>query len=68
MKMHDVVFATGMNNLEIIEKIKQKWIGTPSFYVDSYVILNNIEGYEVEISTNKSPSEQKLYFVNLDSY
>jgi hypothetical protein len=36
--MHDVVFAVGKNSDEILQKIKQKWIGLPVFFFISSII------------------------------
>jgi hypothetical protein len=36
--MHDVVFAVGKNSDEILQKIKQKWIGLSVFFFISSII------------------------------
>ena len=70
IEMHDVVFAVGKSDIEISQKIKNKWCGIKtSLHVDSWFILASLNGFDVKITEIKPQSSTNhLYFVNLGSY
>ena len=70
IEMHDVVFVIGKSNEDVLPQIKQKWIGTEkSLHVDSWIILENIDGFDIKITDDKPDNNGlSLYFVNLGAY
>jgi hypothetical protein len=70
IEMHDVVFVVGESNEDVLPQVKQKWIGTErSLHVDSFVVLENIDGFDIKITHQKTYNNSPgLYFVNLGSY
>lgn len=71
LELHDVMFLVGKSSEELIPQIKENWFGTPkSLHVDSWLALENVEGYDISISKGerKSKNDLKLYFVNLGAY
>ena len=49
----------------------KKWFGNlQGFHIDSYIELQNIDGYQIELSQDlpKENSLNKLYFINLGAY
>ncbi|MBY0314746.1 MAG: DUF1543 domain-containing protein [Bdellovibrionales bacterium] len=75
LELHDVMFLVGKSSEELIPQIKENWFGTPkSLHVDSWLALENVEGYDITVSKGqnnnqrKSKDDLKLYFVNLGAY
>ena len=68
IEMHDTVFVVAKNTPVIIENVKQKVIAFESFHIDSWVVLQNVDGYEISLTDTKQTTENKLFFVNLGSY
>lgn len=70
LEVHDVVFVVAKDDKEATEKMKKNWFGTQeSLHVDSWWVVENINGYEVQITKAKSTSKNPyLYFVNLGFY
>lgn len=70
IEVHDVIFIVAKTAQEATEKMRGMWFGTESsLHVDLWIALENIDGYEIEISKTKSEnSPLHLYFVNLGYY
>lgn len=70
LEVHDVVFIVAKNDKEVTEKIRKAWFGTQkSLHVDSWLVVENIDGYEVRITETNPPNKKThLYFVNLGYY
>lgn len=71
IELHDVVFVVGFCIEETYPLLAKKWFGNMDhFHIDSYFHLKNIDGYEICLSKNLSPSNssKKLYFINLGAY
>jgi hypothetical protein len=68
IEMHDTVFVVAKNTAEFIANVKQKVTAFTSFHIDSWVVLQNVDGYEITLKKEKQTSDNKLYFVNLGSY
>lgn len=72
IELHDVVFVVGSTIEETYPLLAKKWFGNLQgfHHIDSYLELQNIDGYKIEIS-KKSPEEassKKIYFINLGAY
>ena len=68
IEMHDTVFVVAKNTQEFIENVRQKVTAFASFHIDSWVVLQNVDGYEIILANTKQTTENKLFFVNLGSY
>jgi hypothetical protein len=71
VEAHDVRFLIGKSREEFTTKIKESWIGTQkSLHIDSFIILDSIDSYNIEICENKVESDisKKLFFINLGYY
>lgn len=70
IELHDVVFVVGSTIEETYPLLAQKWFGNmQQFHIDSYIELQNIDGYHVELTKDpKESSSKKLYFINLGAY
>jgi len=71
IEVHDVVFVIGTTIEETYPILVKKWFGNPNkCHIDSYMELQNIEGYQIGLS-QKPPSSDirmKLYFINFGAY
>lgn len=70
IELHDVVFVVGSSIEETYPHLAKKWFGNlQQFHIDSYMELQNIDGYKIELTKDfKESSLQKLYFINLGAY
>ena len=71
IELHDVVFVVGASIEETYPALAKKWFGSlHQFHIDSYLELQNIDGYRIELSKEppKEDSSKKLYFINLGAY
>ncbi|CCQ09906.1 conserved protein of unknown function [Pseudoalteromonas luteoviolacea B = ATCC 29581] len=69
IEMHDVRFVVGTSIEQTYTKLKQQWVGDKNaVHMDSYVEIKHVDGYAVNLTTSKTPSSLKLYFVNLGGY
>ncbi len=71
IELHDVVFVVGTSIEKTYPLLAKKWFGNlQGFHIDSYIELQNIDGYKIELS--RSPPQEdflkKLYFINLGAY
>lgn len=70
IELHDVVFVVTDKIDNAYQKITDKWFGDKkNLHIDSYMKLNNVDGYRVKIA--KEPpmkNEHKLFFVNFGGY
>ena len=68
-ELHDVVFSYGNKIEDTYIDLLEKWFGQPDrLHLDSWVILNYIDGYEIILKKTKSFDNNKLYFINLGWY
>ena len=71
IELHDVVFVVGTSIEETYPLLAKKWFGNlQGFHIDSYVELQNIDGYQIELSQSPPKNDflKKLYFINLGAY
>lgn len=78
VELHDVRWVVGSSIDEAIPELKRQWFGNrKGLHLDSYVRLDCVDGYAVELSQNKSSdmasddgqtSRPKLWFVNMGGY
>ena len=78
VELHDVRWVVGTCIDDTIPELKRQWFGSrKGLHLDSYVRLDCVDGYAVQLkrqgSTNPDPSTppsqpQKLWFVNMGGY
>lgn len=62
VEVHDILFISAPTFESTYEIIRKAWYGTKeSLHIDSYKVLKEIDGYNVELS--KTKSLLKMYFV-----
>jgi hypothetical protein len=68
-ELHDVVFAVGATIEDTYAQLLDKWFGDPvGLHIDSWLELDVIDGYRVKLTPEPSPSDMRLFFVNLGAY
>ncbi|MGB1978262.1 MAG: DUF1543 domain-containing protein, partial [Pseudoalteromonas tetraodonis] len=69
IEMHDVRFVVGQNIEQTYTKLKSQWVGDKnSVHMDSYMAVNHIDGYKIEVVDSYVEQNKQLYFVNLGAY
>jgi hypothetical protein len=69
IEMHDIRFVVGENIEQTYSKLKSKWVGDrSSVHMDSYMAINHIDGFKVEVVDSYVEQNKQLYFVNLGAY
>lgn len=69
IELHDVVFVVGETIEATYPQLAKKWFGDVNrFHIDSYWELQQIEGYKITLTKEKTKSDKKLYFINLGAY
>ncbi|PTB90905.1 DUF1543 domain-containing protein, partial [Marivirga lumbricoides] len=68
-ELHDVVFTVGETIKETYHDLLDKWFGLPQkMHIDSYMVLDVVDGYEVHLKEERPDQRQKLFFINLGAY
>lgn len=68
IEIHDVQFVVADSIEETFDVIKKRWFGIEkSLHIDSYKIIEGVEGYKVKIISESSDSK-KLFLVNVGGY
>ncbi|HEU0096084.1 MAG TPA: DUF1543 domain-containing protein [Rhizomicrobium sp.] len=68
-ELHDVVFAVGARIEDTYTQLLDKWFGDPvGLHIDSWLELDVVDGWRVSLTQTPSPSDAKLFFVNLGAY
>ena len=69
IELHDVVFTCAETIQDSYKDLLSKWFGGLNrLHIDSWVELNYIDGYKIELSKSKPDSEKKLFYINLGGY
>src|ERR1700733_12737618 len=71
IELHDVVFVVGSTLEETYPLLAKKGFGNVhQFHIDSYIHLQYIDGYEIELVKDAPEADplNKLYFINLGAY
>jgi hypothetical protein len=68
-ELHDVVFAVGATIEDTYTQLLDQWFGDPAgLHIDSWLELDVVDGWRVSLTQTPSPSNMKLFFVNLGAY
>ena len=66
IEMHDVRFVVGESIDDTYSKLKAQWVGDKDkVHMDSYMAVNDIDGYHIAIADTPQNRPERLYFVNL---
>lgn len=69
IEQHDVVFSVAADFTDTYPDLREQWFGCQTgLHADGYVVLDQIAGYRIELSTTPSSAPERLYFVNLGGY
>lgn len=69
IELHDIQFTTGTNIKACYQDLLAKWFGIPErMHLDSYLVLDVVDGYEITLRKAAPKHKQKLYFINLGAY
>ena len=69
IELHDIVFVAGGSIEDCYGHILDRWFGTPGHvHIDSWLELDIVDGWKVELAKAPPPQKEKLFFVNLGAY
>jgi hypothetical protein len=69
IELHDMVFVAGDAIEDCHEQILAQWFGTPGHvHIDSWLELDIVDGWKIELKKTPSKQAEKLFFVNLGAY
>src|SRR5690606_36946703 len=69
IELHDVRFVAAARIEDTYTQLCQQWFGTvKGLHIDSYMAVNNIDGYKVSLQSEPQNTDIKLYFVNFGGY
>jgi hypothetical protein len=69
IELHDMAFVAGDAIEDCYEQILGQWFGAPGHvHIDSWLELDIVDGWKIELSKTPSPQKEKLFFVNLGAY
>jgi len=69
IELHDMIFAAGDSIEDCHEQILDQWFGTPGqVHIDSWLELDIVDGWKVELAKAPARQKEKLFFVNLGAY
>lgn len=64
IEVHDMQFVISETKEEAFDIVKDRWYGT-SLHIDSYIEMNYIDGYEIDLS---GTSNKSLYMIVYGGY
>lgn len=69
IEVHDVQFVVASSIEEAIPLVKEHWYGDQlKLHMDSYVVVQGAEGYDLSLVQETQSMDQRLYFVYLGGY
>ena len=69
IELHDMVFVAGDSIEDCYGQILDKWFGTPErVHIDSFLELDIVDGWKIELKKAAQGGAEKLFFVNLGAY
>lgn len=68
-EQHDIFFGIAKELRDLIPDIKKFWKGSGKIHVDGWRIVQNVDGYLINVSEkSESIKEANLFFLNLGGY
>ena len=69
IEVHDLQFVIANSIEETHDQLRENWYGIEkSLHMDSYYVLEGIEGYEITLKETSNESELSLYMINFGGY
>jgi hypothetical protein len=69
IELHDVRFVAAASIEDAFPLLRQQWFGSRrGLHLDSYLELNFVDGYRVELRNEPFPGSDRLWFVNFGGY
>ena len=69
LKCTTLRFVVGESIDDTYSKLKAQWVGDKDkVHMDSYMAVNDIDGYHIAIADTPQNRPERLYFVNLGAY
>ena len=69
IELHDIRFVIGHSIEETYPTLRQEWFGDlAGLHIDSYMEIQNVDGYKVELQHSPSSQAERLFFVNIGGY
>jgi len=69
IELHDVQFVVTDTIENAYSELLDKWFGKKDkMHIDSYIILDVVDGYKVNLSKEKTDQKEKLFFINMGAY
>lgn len=67
--MHDVRFVAGETLEATFPTLRREWFGRRrGLHIDSYMVVRQVEGFQVELRREPFEGKERLWFVNLGGY
>jgi hypothetical protein len=70
VELHDVRFSIGDTLESCFDDLKHQWWGNQEelFHIDCWGVVEQIDGFDVEVTTDSFDQENRLFFANLGGY
>ncbi|NNF68033.1 MAG: DUF1543 domain-containing protein [Gammaproteobacteria bacterium] len=69
IELHDVLFVAGASIEDTYPALRNAWFGNPeSLHLDTYMRVQNIDGYQIHLRPEPPKHKEKLFFINLGGY
>jgi hypothetical protein len=69
IESHDIQFYVGKDYKDVLPRIEDNWKGIKSsLHIDSWVVLDRCDHYEISLSDQPSQTDLKLYLINVGFY
>ena len=68
-EQHDVFFGIAVELRDLVPDIKRFWKGAGTIHIDGWRIVENVDGYTVQVSEKADKTtDARLFFLNLGGY
>lgn len=68
-EQHDVFFGIAKELRHLVPDINKFWKGSGNIHVDGWRIVQNVDGYQINVSEKSDSNKEKhLFFLNLGGY
>ncbi len=69
-EQHDAFFGIGNSLVDLLPQINAFWSDGGKIHIDSWRTITKVDGFEISIVSkeNTTPSQHKLFFLNLGGY
>ncbi len=69
LEVHDMRFVVGETIEDCYKELQKQWWGDPdTLHLDCWGAIEQVDGYDVSLSTKPYSTEKNLFFVNFGGY